>query len=396
MAPESASVDTPKTSLQLCRIPSIIDRTVARQGANVCCTLRERRPGGASSGYAEVRLTAFCATRANRRPASGAVARIAMSIVLTLALSACVNVDFGSTFSVDGTASHRLAIVFQRDLLEPTEIARLTTEIAEAERRMTDDGYEIQRIDSATQIGLRAARTSADQANVATELNGLVNSMLSRADSSPIAPFQGTFTRSNPAVGGSKYHLGLKFDGPTLKPAIEALLPPRRQPASPSAVNDAVTVTYTATMPGGLQDATGQTVGESVARWTLSLDEATTIEADSTVGQNTPWVLAALAIIVAVGVIVISSVLITTILVVRRQSIERRLPMSLRISRERADELGITIVEPPTQWPEIRSAIGRSVRIALSGRRPAPSDEHDSGPDAPTMGASDGPDTQGD
>jgi len=44
--------------------------------------------------------------------------------------------------------------------------------------------------------------------------------------------------------------------------------------------------------------------------------------------------------------------------------------MTLRLSRERAQELGMTIVEPPTQWNEIRAAIGRSVRIALSGRRP--------------------------
>ncbi|HMM42038.1 MAG TPA: hypothetical protein PKA95_09070, partial [Thermomicrobiales bacterium] len=107
------------------------------------------------------------------------------------------------------------------------------------------------------------------------------------------------------------------------------------------------------------------------ARWTLSLDEPTTITADSSVGKDTPWALAALAILVAVGVIVVSSVLITTILVVRRQAIERRLPMTLRISRERAAELGVTVVEPPTQWDEIRAAIGRSVRIAVSGQRPA-------------------------
>ncbi len=316
-------------------------------------------------------------------------------VVLALALSACVNAEFGSTFVVDGSASHRLAIVFQRDLLEPTEIARLTTEIAETEQRMTDDGYEVQRIDSATQIGLRAARTSADASNVATELNGLANSMLNRADSSPIAPFQGTFTRSNPAVGGNKYHLGLTFDGPTFRSAIEELVPRSRLPHSPTALTDAVTVTYSATMPGGLQDSTGQTVGEGTARWTLSLDEPTTIDADSSVGQSTPWALAALAILVAVGVIVFSSVVITTILVVRRQSIERRLPMTLRLSRERAAELGVTVVEPPTQWNEIRAAIGRSVRVAISGRRPATTMPPEP-PDATTREGDDGPDTEGD
>lgn len=332
-------------------------------------------------------------------PGARVLARVAAAVSLALALSACVNVDFGSTFAVDGTASHRLAVVFQRDLLEPTEVARLTTEIAQAEQRMTDDGYDVQRIDSATQFGLRAARSSGDASNVATELNSLVNSLLNRADSGPIAPFQGAYSRSNPAVGGNKYHLALTFDGPTFKAAIEALMPPSRQPQSPSALTDAVTVTFTATMPGGLRDSTGQTVSEGTARWTLSLDEPTTITADSSVGKDTPWALAALAILVAVGVIVVSSVLITTILVVRRQSIERRLPMTLRISRERAAELGVTVVEPPTQWDEIRAAIARSVRIALSGRRlamPVAPVEPEPADQATNAEAEDGADTERD
>lgn len=341
-------------------------------------------------------MTASCTTRAKRSSAPRASVRVVTAILLAVALSACVNVDFGSTFVVDGAASHRLAITFQRDLLEPTEIARLTTEIDQTEKRMTDDGYEVQRIDSATQIGLRAARTSSDATNVATELNSLANSMLNRADSSPIAPFQGTYSRSNPAVGGNKYHLALTFDGPTFKTAIEALRPPSRQPQSPSALTDATSITYTATMPGGLQDSTGQTVGEGTARWMLSLDETTTITADSTVGKDTPWALAALTILIAVGVIVVSSVLITTILVVRRQSIERRLPMALRISRERAAEMGLTIVEPPTQWDEIRAAIGRSIRIALSGRRPAMPAEPEPNHDATTREADNGADTERD
>lgn len=308
------------------------------------------------------------------------VLRVGSVVLLAFLLAACVNVDLGSTFVVDGAASHRLAIVFQRDLLSPTEIARLTTEVAQTETRMAGDGYDVQRIDSATQFGLRAARTSADASNVATDLNSLINSMLNRSDSSPIAPFQGTYTRSNPAVGGNKYRLELTFDGPVFRAAIEELTPPSRQSQPPSALTDAVTVTFTATMPGGLQDSTGQTIGEGSARWALSLDEQTTITADSTVGQDTPWLLAAAAILIAVGVIVISSVLITTILIVRRQSIERRLPLTFRISRERADEMGLTVVEPPTHWDEIRAAIGQSVRIALNGRRTDAS----AGPPRPT------------
>lgn len=341
-------------------------------------------------------MIASWATGVHRRAASRIVARVAHAVIFAFALAACVDVEIGSTFVVDGTASSRMTIVFQRDLLEPTELAVLTTEIDEAVGRMSDNGYEAQRIDSATQLGVRAARTSADAANVATELNSLVNSMLDRSSGGPIAPFQGTFSRSNPAVGGNKYHLALTFDGPTLRAAIEELLPPGRQPTAPAVLAGAVTVTYTATMPGALQETTGQTVGEGAARWILSLDEPTTIVADSTVGQNTPWALAALAILVAVGVIVVSSVLITTILVVRRQSIERRLPMALRLSRDRAREMGMTVVEPPTHWDEIRAAIGRAVRIALSGQRPVPpattaeaAEEH-----ATSVEAVDGTDTE--
>jgi len=317
-------------------------------------------------------LTAHDAPCASRWPTRHGLPRGAAVILLALVLSACVNVDFGSTFVVDGSAGHRLVITFQRDLLEPAEVTRLTNEIARVDERMTSDGYEVQRIDSATQLGLRAARSSSDAGNAAAELNSLINSMLNRSDSSPIAPFQGTFTRSNPAVGGNKYHLELTFDGQTLRAAIESILPASRQPQSPSALPDAVTITYTATMPGRIRDSTGQKIGDDSARWTLSLDEPTSITADSTVGKDTPWALAALAILFAVGVIVVSSVMITTILVIRRQSIERRLPMALRISRERAAELGITVVAPPSQWSEIRAAIGRSVQIALGVRRPMP------------------------
>jgi len=306
------------------------------------------------------------------------VARIVTLLIAALFVSACVNVEFGSTFVAEGGASQRMAILFQRDLLNPSELARLATEITNAEQRMTDDGYDVQRVDSATQLGLRAARTSADSSNVATELNSLLNSMLNRSDSSPIAPFQGTFTRSNPAVGGNKYHLELTFDGPTFKAAVADLQPPSQQSQSPTAMTDALTVTYTATMPGGLQDATGQTIAEGTARWTLSLDETTSITADSTVGQNTPWALAALAILIAVGIVVVSSVLITAILVVRRQAIERHIPTGLRIARDNPD--AVDIIDPPTEWKEIRASIRRSVRIALSGRRTStiePPDESD-------------------
>ncbi|MCO5175862.1 MAG: hypothetical protein M9890_02665 [Thermomicrobiales bacterium] len=320
------------------------------------------------------------------------VARIVTLLIVALAVSACVNVEFGSTFVADGGASQRMAIVFQRDLLDPTELARLTSAINDAEQRMADDGYEVQRVDSATQLGLRAARTSAVSSNVATELNSLLNSMLNRSDSSPIAPFQGTFSRSNPAVGGNKYHLELTFDGPTFKAAIEDLQPPSQQSQSPTALTDALTVTYTATMPGDLQDATGQTVAEGTARWTLSLDETTSITADSTVGKNTPWALAALAILIAVGIIVVSSVLITAILVVRRQAIERHIPTGLRIARDNPES--VDAIDPPTEWKEIRASIRRSVRIALSGQRTstiAPPDQ----PDAPEREVEHGPDTEG-
>lgn len=349
---------------------SIAEPGGSRQAANVCYTPIERRPGGALTGESEVRLTARCATPQRRWTIPRLAARLLVAAFAALAVSACINVDLGSTFVVDGTASSRMAVVFQRDLLDPAELALISSEIDTAEQRMTDAGYEVQRIDSATQIGLRAARTFSDAANVATELNSLINAMFDRAASGPIAPFQGTFSRSNPAVGGNKYHLELTFDGPAFREAVEGLLPPTRRPASPSQLTEALTVTYSATMPGDLQDSTGQRTGEGTARWILSLDEPTSIVADSSVGQNTPWALAALAILVAVGVIVVSSILITTILVVRRQSIERRLPMALRLSREHAREMGMTVVEPPTQWDEIKAAIGRAVRVALSGQRP--------------------------
>lgn len=320
------------------------------------------------------------------------ITRIATLLIVALAVSACVNIEFGSTFVAEGGASQRMAIVFQRELLDPTELARLTTEMNNAERRMTDDGYEVQRVDSATQLGLRAARTSADSSNVATELNSLLNSMLNRSDSSPIAPFQGTFSRSNPAVGGNKYHLELTFDGPAFKAAIQDLQPPTQQSQSPSALTDALTVTYTATMPGDLQDASGQTVAEGTARWTLSLDETTSISADSTVGKNTPWALAALAILIAVGIIVVSSVLITAILVVRRQAIERHIPTGLRISRDNVDS--VDLIDPPTEWKEIRAAIRRSVRIALSGKRTS-TIEPPNQSDASGREVEHGPDTEG-
>jgi hypothetical protein len=285
---------------------------------------------------------------------------VLLILLIGVLLAGCTTVTATSTFEVNGDATHSLALVIPRDAVPPVDMPRLQQALDDAQQRAVEDGLTFQRVDTPTQLGINMSSSTKDAVDTAAALNSLVNSLLGSPDTGPIALFQGTYERTNPAVGGNEFDLKLTIRGEAIHSAFERVLPAASLDRDPENI---VSISYTATMPGKIRATNGEKLNDSTVRWTIPLYGDTTMEATSTVGKDTPWALLVLTVIGAVAIVSIVTLVVTRLLIARR-----------RAQREMA--LQSTRFAPVDLWP----AIGRAVRRAIYGpgmsRRAPPAAEN--------------------
>lgn len=206
-----------------------------------------------------------------------------------LLLTSCSTVTFGSRFNEDGSASHQLTVVIQRSSILAGDLSRVERELATAEQLAREDGFAVDRLDDPTRLGLRVTSTTRDSVGSGPALNNLFNSILSGADDTPVAPFQGTFERESGAVGGTSYDLDLTVDGEVLYRAVREIASGNRELGSPETVSEVVTFQYVVTMPGEVTETDGLRAGDAQVHWEIPVAGITEINARSTVGKRSPW-----------------------------------------------------------------------------------------------------------
>lgn len=208
----------------------------------------------------------------------------------TMLMSACNTVDFDSTFNADGSATHTLVVVFKRGLVPDAEMRRLERQIDAAEQRAQQDGYTTERIDSETEIGIRVSGTTQNAFDTGAALNGIYNSLVREA-AGPIAPFVGTFDRESSAIGGATFVLDLTVDGNVLFRSVQEMGPGNRQLATREGVDEIVSFSYTASMPGQIRSADGELLEPGTVKWSIPVEGSTRLYASSTAGRESPWLL---------------------------------------------------------------------------------------------------------
>ncbi len=258
------------------------------------------------------------------------VLTLLLGCCLALLLSACSSLTFQSTFDKEGTARHQATFVFDRANLLPQDISRIERGLNGAITRATNDGFDVQRISTSSEIGLRVTGSSMDALDTGAALNILFNTLLPTSDDAPVAPFSGTFSRESGAVGGSRFELSLNADGDVLAEAIRGISPLSPQLQSAESMAGVISIRVIAILPGTVRSTNGQAAGNRVT-WLLPLRGSSELSAVSTIGQSTPWP-------AVIGVVVLAAML-TGSAGYLGWSLLRRRPVAMLAAHDAAEEM---------------------------------------------------------
>ena len=115
--------------------------------------------------------------RAQREPARRVAAWLTACVALVVTLSGCARMEIGSQFRSDGSATHSIMLVFDRDVLSASDLARVNQQLPAIASQAQDNGYTAERLDTASDIGMRITSTTTDGTDPTAELNSLLNSL---------------------------------------------------------------------------------------------------------------------------------------------------------------------------------------------------------------------------
>ncbi len=298
------------------------------------------------------------------------IARIAVAIVAGIVLfTGCTTVQFGSTFRVDGTATHTLEVTLPRASLNELDLARVERQIADAEINARAAGLTTARIDNPETIGIRVINTTQDATDAGLALSSIFNTLVIDETTGPVAPFQGRFERISEAVGGNSFKLELMVDGDLLYAAAAKIAPGHPQFSTSAGVREIVKIEYIVTMPGEITVTNGGRRGTGTVAWTIPLQVQTQLEARSTVGKDTPWLWTIAAIIGAFAVVAVSAALVWTILLGSHRARRMRVAISSPKVAAGPEHTPSESHSPPRSLREVRLALSVLTRRVFQGER---------------------------
>lgn len=287
-----------------------------------------------------------------------ALAMMPLFVVALVVFSACGKASFGSTFRASGTATHELRIAVDRAAIDANRADAVNEALVLAEERARTGGLDARRIGSNAEVGLLVSSNTDDATDTGAALNTLINSLSPSQGVAPVAPFIGTFGQDSPALGGNEYQLSLVVDGALLQDAFNALTADLVGTGLIDETPVAFEVTYQATMPGDIKESDGESIDNDTVRWALPLNAVTEVNAVSSVGKTTPWLLVlgtTLGISALIGVV---ALLVLRILSRRGRPPAIAGPLSAP---------GATAQPLPQHWPAIKDALAAAVARALRG-----------------------------
>lgn len=229
------------------------------------------------------------------------LARILTIVVATLLLSACVDVEIGSEYRLDGTATHSIQIAISQQPAEGARPEQVEDFLENLEQQAAGAGFDFVRTEQQDTTTVRITGTTGDSLDAGASINGLINATGLNTSPGVTAPFRGTFARETGAVGGTVYTLDLSVDGQLLLESVEVSGPSERE----TALRDALTVHYVATLPGDITETTGEQIDDDTVRWEIPRSGETALSATSRTGGS-----GSAALFIAVGLVAIGAVIV--------------------------------------------------------------------------------------
>lgn len=242
-------------------------------------------------------------------------------IVALLTLSACVDVELGSEYRSDGSASHTIQIRIEFVPADREDVEDMNAVLADLEERTINSGLEFERSDESGVVSIRISGTTSEGQEAGAALNSLLNATGINASPGVTAPFRGTFQRETGAIGGSSYTLDLSVDGEMLFESVVIDRLSSNDQTSRSAVN----MVYIATFPGDVTRTTGEKIADDTVRWEIPFTGVTDLSATSRTGGP-----GSIALFVVGGVAVAIIILIIAVALGWYLARRNRLSMTLR------------------------------------------------------------------
>lgn len=191
------------------------------------------------------------------------VPRFVLLLATGLLLTSCFDVALESEFNEDGSARHVYQSTIDKEALaefgEMGEEMDPEEDFDEAEEEARELGYEVERIDTDQHIGIRLSKTVEDNQN----LGQVLNDMFSAGGEEEVDAFSGTFAQDD-----DTHTLNITLNSTDLL-GDEA----ETEGVSPAMLSGFITMTYTVSMPGELdeEETNGDVLADGRVQWDLPL-----------------------------------------------------------------------------------------------------------------------------
>ena len=191
------------------------------------------------------------------------VPRFVLLLATGLLLTSCFDVALESEFNENGSARHVYQATIDKEAMaefgEMGEDMDPDEDFDEAEEEARELGYDVERIDTDQHIGIRLSKTVEDNQN----LGQVLNDMFSAGSEEEINAFSGTFAQDD-----DTHTVNLTLNSTELL-GDEA----ETEGVSPAMLSGFITMTYTVSMPGELdeEETNGDVLADGRVQWDLPL-----------------------------------------------------------------------------------------------------------------------------
>jgi hypothetical protein len=243
--------------------------------------------------------------------------RLATALLLAaaLAIGGCVQGELQSEYRNDGSARHSLETTIDRDAVEQLQALAgdeagqldILTASEEAEERAEAAGLDFEPVSTDDRVGSRVSKEFEDGEDIGAAFDEIFTASTDEGADVPLGAVTGTFVQD-----GDDYRLtmtidsGLLFTGFGEGDEIQGFSP-----------EDLVEFSYTATMPGDIQETNGEEVDDDTARWEIPVSGVTEISAVSSGSSGSDS--ASLLIIVGLILLLLIGAAVAVFLFTRRR-----------------------------------------------------------------------------
>lgn len=191
------------------------------------------------------------------------VPRFVLLLAAGLLLTSCFDVALESEFNEDGSARHVYQATIDKEAMaefgEMAEEMDPDEDFDAAEEEARELGYDVERIDTDQHLGIRLSKTVEDNG----DLGQVLNEIFSAGSEEQVAAFSGSFSQDD-----NTHTVNITLNSTELLgDEVE------EEGVSPAMLSGFITMTYTVSMPGELdeEETNGDVLADGRVQWDLPL-----------------------------------------------------------------------------------------------------------------------------